>query len=66
MPQISDAILNAVQRGVKVRMIADFSNIGSTGSQVNRLQENGKYTTREMCGSIENTMAINTCYLGIF
>lgn len=41
MRQISDAILNAVQRGVRVRMITDYSMIHSSGTQINRLQERG-------------------------
>lgn len=44
MRQIGAAILNAVQRGVKVRMIADYSMIKTSGSQINELQLKGKFT----------------------
>ena len=46
MRQISEAIFDAVQRGVKVRMIADSSMIATSGSQINKLQAKGKIEWR--------------------
>lgn len=55
--QISEAISNAVQRGVKVRMIADYSMIATSGSQINRLQSNGNGNVRNI--NVSNALATN-------
>lgn len=43
MRQISEAIQNAKKRGVRIRIIADSSMIATSGTQINILQQNGKY-----------------------
>lgn len=47
MRHIGDAILKAVQRGVKLRVITDYSMIGASGTQINKLQSKGKLTRRK-------------------
>lgn len=42
MKQIGDALLNAQKRGVTVRVISNHSMTHSSGSQINRLQEEGQ------------------------
>lgn len=41
--QISEAVQNAVKRGVEVRIIVDRSMISTSGSQVDKIQEKGKF-----------------------
>lgn len=43
MRQISEAIVAALQRGVKVRLISDYSMIATSGSQINKLQLKGNF-----------------------
>lgn len=62
MRQLSNAILEAVQRGVKVRMITDDSMISTSGTQINKLQSNGKLWRREKCVSIVNALPTNLFY----
>lgn len=49
MQQIGEAILNAVQRGVEVRIISNYSSILNSGSKINELQTQGKFNARNLC-----------------
>lgn len=46
--RFADAVSNAKKRGVTVRIIADSSMIGSSGSQINLLQGAGWYTKNDI------------------
>lgn len=42
MRHLGDAIMNAKKRGIDIRIISDNSMINSSGTQINRLQGEGR------------------------